>query len=119
MQVSLESANEYHSNRLTSEAWFAETETRRTQALQSAEDLLHRILKRVLSFSDAVICEQAAYMMTSDFEARANKHASEHLEGLSVSYHWDDARGLLAPLVEDEFEDELSGGGACKFGRIR
>jgi hypothetical protein len=84
--------------------------------LQSAEDLLRRILKKVAVFSDAVICEQAAYMMTSDFEARANRHSSEHLDGLSVSYYWDKNRGLLAPLVEDEYEDELTG--ACKFGRI-
>lgn len=117
MPPSLETANQYHSKRLSASDWLSETEERREQALQSAEDLLRKILKGVSAFSDDVICEQAVYMLSTAYEDRKNKLASTKLDGLSVSYHWDSSRGLLAPYVEEEFADELAGSTiSCKTG---
>ena len=110
-------ADDYHALRLTSDAWFAETEERREQALQSAEDLLRRILRRTSALADHIIYEQAAYMMTDTYEAIAGRISSQRLDVMSISYHWDKNNGLLAPSIEDELEDEL--GGSCRFGRIR
>ena len=114
--ASLVEANEYHSKRLTSDAWFAETEERREQSLQSADDLLRRILRRSSALADHLIYEQAAYMMTDTYDAIAGRISSMGAEGLSVSFHWD-REGLIAPAIADELA--MEGVGACRFGRIR
>ena len=105
--MELERANDYHNIRLSAEVWFMETEERRTQALKSAEDLLVRIAGGVFVFPDSAICEQAVYMLSSDFEARLNKHSSKSLGELSISYHWDKHCGLLAPILADEYSHLL------------
>ena len=114
--ASLVEANEYHGKRLTADAWFAETEERREQSLQSADDLLRRLLRRSSALADHIIYEQAAYMMTDTYEAIAGRISSRGLEGLSVSYQWD-KEALIAPAIADELATE--GVGACRFGRIR
>lgn len=126
MTVSLTSANDYHSQRLSKELWEAETTDRRNRALVAASDLLRpyllRLPVRTGEYADGAVYEQALYMMGSEYENAVNGVTSVGLKGISMSWQREKSppKGI-APRAWGLLQEAMgaAGGGFIRGGAIR
>lgn len=94
MSLNLETADLYHAQRLTKEAWESIPEERRQRALTASIDLLGSLNNNfgsfyataaVLAYEQAVF-EQALYMTTNEYSNTVNGISNIRLGDLAISY---------------------------------
>ena len=111
-------ANEYHSQRLTKEAWTAVPEEKQKRALLAAGEVLAQLLPRGTSdAADRAVYEQAVYMLGTDYENAVNGVTSLGLTGLSMG--WQRQASVPAGVAPRAWNILVGGGGTVRGGSIR
>ena len=112
MTITLSGGDAYHSQRLTHETWSAVDAAKRQRALVSAQDVLQRFGS---SIPEAAVYEQAAYMLTQEYEVSLYNKTSIGVDSISVGYGSRTAPSGVSPAA---WKLITGGGFALRGGRI-
>lgn len=117
MSITVSGATAYLGARLGGEAYTEETETRKSQALTSAQDILSGYLSDVGSEAgEHAVYEQALWLLGSRAEMQAQGVASFSLSGISESYDLKGRPANVAPAAWRIIKEARSGGASGGIG---
>lgn len=113
MTITLSGGDAYHAQRLTHETWSTADSAKRQRALVSAQDVLQRFGSNL---PEAAVYEQAAYMLTQEYDVSLYNKTSIGVDSISVCYGSRAAPSGVSPAAWKILT--ASGRFAVKGGRI-